>query len=165
MASKSSDNLSNLKLKNYTLPSKETVDKHAFSIVNKDIHFELNSGLLLPPSSPAPDFISLQLNRVSWTFDKIVRELESIPLFVKLSTWGLCIPRSLEPMVGALPLTVPEAGGFNNLRRKWIQGGESSRWSSWTWKQERKEWGEEELRSLKDFDMDKPLKLITMKKK
>uniref|UniRef100_A0A0A9CN80 Uncharacterized protein n=1 Tax=Arundo donax TaxID=35708 RepID=A0A0A9CN80_ARUDO len=53
-------------------------------------------------------------------------ELESASLFEPLSIWNLLIPRSLDPIDGALASTAL-TGGFNNLRRKWTQVSESSK--------------------------------------
>ena len=115
-------------------PSREMVDKQAFSIVNKAIHFGLNSGISIAFSFLYLDFISLQLTKISWTFCVIAVDVESTPLFAscKVSA-SMRNARSLEPMVGTLLLVEWEMSGFNNLIRKRMQLGESKRWSSWPW--------------------------------
>lgn len=110
------------------LPSREMVEKQAFSIVNKAIHLGLNSGLPTPLSSPLLDFISLQLTRTSWTLWTIAVELESIVLFVsRKGSASLRSPRSLMPMLGALPWVALDMGGFNNSSRNRMQVGDSKR--------------------------------------
>jgi hypothetical protein len=56
----------------------------------------------------------------------ISSELESESLLEPLSILTLLIPRSLEPIDGALA-SMASTGGFNNLRRNWIQDSESSK--------------------------------------
>lgn len=58
-------------------PSIEIVDKQAFAIVSKLIHFGFNSGLSCP--FPSSGFISLQEIRTSCTLRVIEDEVESRP--------------------------------------------------------------------------------------
>lgn len=116
-------------------PSNEMIDKQAFSIVNKEIHFGLNSGFSLPLSFPSLDFICLQLTRISWTLCTIAAEVESAPLISCKYEAFLRNARSLQPMVGALLLEVLEGSVFNIFIRKWMLLGESIR-SSWPWNSE-----------------------------
>lgn len=116
------------------IPSMEIVDRQAFSIVNKLIHFGLSSGfwaLLLSPMG----FISLQLTRTSWTFSIIEFVVESVP-FAK--SWEISaskrIARSLLPIVCGFATETSDLTGFSNLIRKQMQLGESRRWSSRPWK-------------------------------
>lgn len=114
------------------LPSREMVEREAFSIINKATHLELNSGLPAPLSSTLLAFISLQLTRTSWTLWTIAAELESIVFAVsrKLSA-SLRSPRSLIPMLCPLPWVALDMGGFKNSSRKRMHFGDSNRKSSW----------------------------------
>lgn len=111
------------------------VDKQAFSIVNKAIHFGVNFGVISALSFPSLDFISLQLTRTSWTLSIIAAEVESVPLLVscKISTF-LRNAISLELIVDALSLLTACVSGFNNLIKKGMQLGESKRCSSWPYR-------------------------------
>lgn len=110
------------------LPSREMVVKQAFSIVSNAIHFGHNSGLSVVLVSKDLDFISLQLTRISSTFEKIAEELES-NLFVVLCRVSESVrsTKSLWPILGAFTSAAMERIGFNNLIKKLTQFGDSRR--------------------------------------
>lgn len=113
------------------IPSKDMVDKQAFSIVNKDIHFGLISGFSFTLSFPSLGFICLQLTRSSWTFKKMALDVDSASLTPCEQEESFLNAKSLEPMDGALTLEALVESGFTIFIRKRMQLGESIRRSSW----------------------------------
>jgi len=120
-----------------SIPSKDILDKQAFSMDNNAIHFGVNSGLSVLLSSPECDFMSLQLTRISWTLAAMAVELESASLLVsrKMSE-SLRNAKSLLPIFRVLSSVAVEMMGFNNLIRKRMQVGDSKMCSSWPWNSE-----------------------------
>ena len=104
------------------------VVKQAFSIASNAIHFGHNSGLSVVLVSMHLDFISLQLTRISSTFEKIAEELES-NVFVVLckASESIRSAKSLWPILGAFTSVAIERIGFNNLIKKLTQFGDSRR--------------------------------------
>lgn len=109
------------------LPSREMVVKQAFSIVSNAIHFGHNSGLSVVLVSKDLDFISLQLTRISSTFEKIAEELESNLFVVCRVSESVRSTKSLWPILGAFTSAAMERIGFNNLIKKLTQFGDSRR--------------------------------------
>ena len=114
----------------FEVPSRETVDKQAFSIVNKAIHFGVNSGLFFSLSLPLLGFKSLQLTRTSSTFCNKAAAEDSSPFpSLKMET-SLLRATSLLPRVVTLFFAARTVAGFNSFNKNRIELGESKEKSS-----------------------------------